>query len=103
MYDKDCLKCLEDNLDGYLCYPFDYVRFHRGYTRKTMTFKIEIVSFSIGSPKWGAPKNERVFIIELGDKMNNNFCNFFCLYRICSYVEKCRLKDDYRINFVAYV
>lgn len=46
-----------------------HVRFHRGYTNKTMMFKIEDIFPGIGKPEWGAP-DHAVFIIELGERIN---------------------------------
>lgn len=46
------------------------VLFRYGYTKKTMEFKCEGISIGIGNPKWGAPKDEEVFIIKLGERIN---------------------------------
>lgn len=53
-------------------YPrgYDAVRFRYGYTKKTMTFKIESISFGIGKPEWGAPKDIMAFIIKFGERIN---------------------------------
>ena len=45
--------------------PFDFVKFSYGYTKRTMTFEIEIITIGKGNPDWGAP-TEDVFIIKLG-------------------------------------
>lgn len=44
---------------------YTQVRFSYGYTRRTMTYKIESITIGIGSPRWGAPAKP-VFIIKLG-------------------------------------
>ena len=49
---------------------YDQVRFRRGYTKKSMTFAIESIRLGYGNPEWGAPENEYVFIIKLGDRIN---------------------------------
>ena len=57
-------------LDGYedMCTsykPFTHVRFHCGYTNRTMLREIESMRLGYGKPEWGAPKGTRVFIIKL--------------------------------------
>ena len=47
----------------------DYVCFHKGYTRKIMTFKIINILVGHGKPEWGAPCNKKVFIIKLGSRI----------------------------------
>ena len=47
----------------------DKVRFHRGYTDTTMTFKIKDIKVGKGKTEWGAP-DEDVFIIKLGERIN---------------------------------
>ena len=49
---------------------YDNVKFHRGYTNKTMEFKLkEQVSIGIGNSEWGAP-DRKVFILKLGQKLS---------------------------------
>lgn len=48
---------------------YTHIRFRRGYTKTTMLFEIKSISFGIGNPKWGAPKNKLVFIIKLGKRV----------------------------------
>lgn len=45
------------------------VRFHRGYTNKTMTFQIESIRIGKGNPEWGAPTDRKVFIVKLGERI----------------------------------
>lgn len=47
----------------------DYVCFHKGYTRKIMTFKIINILIEHGNPEWGAPCEKKVFIIKLGERI----------------------------------
>lgn len=49
---------------------YDKVRFRRGYTKKSMTFEIESMRLGYGKPEWGAPEDEYVFIIKLGQRIN---------------------------------
>lgn len=49
--------------------PYTHVRFHRGYTKKTMLFKIDCITIGGGLPRWGAPTYRDVFIIKLGERM----------------------------------
>lgn len=44
------------------------VCFSYGYTKRTMTFKIESITVGLGSPAWGAPIKE-VIIIKLSNKI----------------------------------
>ena len=46
-----------------------HVCFSYGYTRRRMTFEVESVKAAIGNPEWGAPKDEKVFIIKLGKRV----------------------------------
>ena len=64
-----CFKNVQHDC-GYVCYPFDEVVFHKGYTSETMRFKINSISYGYGVPEWGAPE-EQVFII----KFDNNGSN----------------------------
>lgn len=48
---------------------FTHVRFRRGYTKTTMLFEIKRITIGYGNPKWGAPKDRKVFIIKLGKKL----------------------------------
>ena len=43
---------------------YTHVRFRYGYTKRTILFKIIDISIGFGNPQWGAPINERVFIIK---------------------------------------
>lgn len=46
---------------------FTHVRFHRGYTTKTMLWTIKEITMGLGKKEWGAP-DDVVFIIKLGTK-----------------------------------
>lgn len=52
----------------YVFKPLDDVRFSYGYTKKTITFKIDTITIGRGKPEWGAPTDRDVFIIKLGEK-----------------------------------
>lgn len=45
---------------------YTHVLFYYGYTNKTMLFEINDIVYGYGNPKWGAPKDKKVFIIKLG-------------------------------------
>lgn len=49
--------------------PYTHVRFHRGYTKRTMLFKIDCITKGCGLPRWGAPTGRDVFIIKLWERM----------------------------------
>lgn|SRR5574344_215570 len=63
-----CAECLHRNGDKIEFKKFDTVRFHYGYTNKTMLFTIEGITIGHGHSEWGAP-NEEVFIIRLGRRL----------------------------------
>ena len=42
---------------------YTHVRFRYGYTKRCMTFPIELIARGVGKPEWGAP-TEYVFIIK---------------------------------------
>lgn len=46
-------------------FSYSRVRFHRGYTSRTLTFELENIKVGIGNPDWGAP-NYNVYILKLG-------------------------------------
>ena len=50
-----------------LAYPrgFTHVRFHRGYTKITMTFEIDSIAFGNGKEEWGAEPGKMYFVIKL--------------------------------------
>lgn len=48
---------------------YDVVCFRYGYTKRTMSFKVESICIGKGKPEWGAPDND-VFIIKFGEKIN---------------------------------
>lgn len=50
-----------------LAYPrgFTHVRFHRGYTKITMTFDIDSITFGNGKEEWGAEPGKMYFVIKL--------------------------------------
>lgn len=59
---------------GKYCFPstnkgYDTITFHRGYTDITMTFKINIITVGRGRTDWGAPENEDVYILHLGERL----------------------------------
>lgn len=66
--EKCCQEYLADASDDWMAYPFDAVRFRRGYTNTTMLFKCEGISIGHGRKEWGAPEEE-VFIIKLGERI----------------------------------
>ena len=65
----DCSLVTETHKKGFLLFEkYDAVRFSYGYTKRTMTFKIDDISIGKGNPVWGAPE-EDVFIIKLGERL----------------------------------
>lgn len=67
IYDGNAVKTTM-NFEFKIFWSCTHVRFRRGYTNTTMTFKIEDMKIGIGNPNWGAP-NEEVFIIKLGKRI----------------------------------
>lgn len=58
---------------------FTHVTLWRGYTREFMMFRPKLLRVGEGNPKWGAPKGEKVFIIELGELLKTEQG---CVYKI---------------------
>ena len=50
-------------------YFYFNVVFHKGYTNKTMTFKIKDIITDFGKPEWGAEPNELYHVIKLGERI----------------------------------
>lgn len=48
---------------------FDMVTFSYGYTRRHMAFRCAGIRVGKGRVEWGAPQNENVFIIALGERI----------------------------------
>ena len=65
------IEVLKTDFDGgWLMFKrFDAVTFHLGYTNKTMTFEIKIISIGIGREELGAKKNKDYFVIKLGKRL----------------------------------
>lgn len=59
---------LRRSLVGKGVYPrgFTHVRFHCGYTKITMTFEIDSITFGNGKEEWGAEPGKMYFVIKLG-------------------------------------
>lgn len=53
----------QPNVNGYT-----HVCFHRGYTSTTAIYRINAITIGKGRTDWGAPKNNDVYIIKLGEK-----------------------------------
>ena len=51
--------------------PYTHVRFHRGYSKRNMLFRIQSMSFGRGNPAWGAPPYN-VHVIRLGARTDAN-------------------------------
>lgn len=47
---------------------YTHVKFSYGYTKRTMTFKINEITIGKGNKDWGAPDKD-VFIINLGERI----------------------------------
>ena len=54
---------------GYLNSHYTHVQFSFGYTKRTMVFEINDIGVGIGKKDWGAPIDEKVFIIHLGKRI----------------------------------
>lgn len=52
------------NMNGYT-----HVQFSYGYTKRTMLFQIDNITVGYGKVEWGAPDDEKVFIIKLGPRV----------------------------------
>ena len=48
---------------------FDAIRFHRGYTKRSMTFEHTSTSYGQGKQEWGAPDHD-TYIIGLGRRLS---------------------------------
>lgn len=47
---------------------YGFVKFHKSYTKTTMTFKVKSIKTGIGKPEWGADEKLR-YIITLGNRV----------------------------------
>ena len=75
--DNECAQFYTGNVDllkedfklgGFQQKGYTHVNLSYGYTKRTMTFRIESITIGKGKPEWGAPK-EDVFIIKLGNRV----------------------------------
>lgn len=62
---KSGTKCTSGNSIKY-----NAIRFRRGYTKQSMTFKLDSMRVGYGKPEWLAPEDELVFILNLGERIN---------------------------------
>jgi hypothetical protein len=70
-WNKRLMRLVWNFADDSLCEiprKFDAVKFSYGYTKRTMTFKLEHIYIGKGRKEWGAPDND-VFIIKLGRRI----------------------------------
>lgn len=65
-----CSDCFSEAGEEWTAFPFDVVRFRRGYSNTTMDFEIREISIGKGNPEWGAVDGEDYFIIKLGKRIN---------------------------------
>ena len=60
---KECVGCKK-----FITYPYNAIRFHRGQGgRTTMLVECKGAHIGYGNPEWGAPEDKPVFIISLGN------------------------------------
>ena len=59
--------CKED--ESSVIQRHDYVCFHYGRTARIMCFELNFIYIGTGDPKWGAPENEKVFCLVLGNRV----------------------------------
>jgi hypothetical protein len=52
---------------------YTHVRFRYGYTKRTMLFKLNDICIGYGNPEWGAPKDKEVFILKLGNRIEQEY------------------------------
>lgn len=50
---------------------YTHVRFRYGYTKRTMLFELESIRIGRGRPEWGAPEDNDVFILKLGNRIDS--------------------------------
>lgn len=74
----NCNACLKRG-NGFHPIQYDAVQFTNGYgnSKPSMLVKLEKISVGFGSVKWGAPDDEKVFILLLGDILETR--NIKCL------------------------
>lgn len=52
---------------------YTHIRFRYGYTKRTMLFKLNDICIGYGNPEWGAPKDKEVFILKLGNRIEQEY------------------------------
>lgn len=65
----NCISCIKRG-SGFNPMEYTHVRFRYGYTNRTMLFELKNIYIGVGNPEWGAPEKEEVFILKLGEKIN---------------------------------
>ena len=66
---KDCGACQKASYSNFSTKEFEEVCFHLGYTRKTMTFKIDGIVIGKGRSEWGAEGGKEYLTIKLGERV----------------------------------
>lgn len=60
-------------LRNYGIRDYTHVRFRYGYTKRTMTYEIKGIVIGRGKEEWGHTIEEDVFIIKLGEKIDETW------------------------------
>lgn len=66
---KHCLEECDALHDKILFNKFDCVKFHRGYTSTTITFRIKEIVIATGNPEWGAENGKEYYVIRLDEEL----------------------------------
>lgn len=64
----NCHSCITRG-NGFHPKDYTHARFRYGYTKRTMLFKIELIHIGLGRKEWGAPEEDKVFILKLGERI----------------------------------
>ncbi len=75
---KECTSCFKEafNGDGYSVFPFDKAHFE--FEQKSFYIDVKRCYYGFGNPKFGAPHDKIVFIIELEKR---NFLQYKRLWK----------------------
>lgn len=60
----------EPMVDKELHPEYETVTFVYGYTKRTMEFKLDVVTIGEGKPEWGAIPGQKYFVIHIGERIN---------------------------------
>lgn len=95
-----------DMLDYFQCrfIDFDTITFSNGYAKNRRQFVIELkeIRIGIGNPKWGADEHQKYFVLELGDIISVENCEYDGVEKWKITIEDGQFSDFWKSEIMSY-